>query len=380
MMTLYKMKEQLATLSGELKACTDEIRSTAGDPASKMDELRAKQKHQKEIEERYNLLKAEIDREEKEARNRLQGENPIAYAGTDEQRTNAAIAQFVRTASGIGTISEEARSLLGAIPVPHASGGEKLMPVNMQNTLISEPFTRNPLRNVVSVSSITGLELPKIAYTIDDDGFITDDETAKEMKAKGDKVSFGRFKTKIKCRISDTVMHGSDLELVAHVQNALNSGLAAKEKRVMLTETPKTGEEHMSFFSTANAIKRVGGANLFKAIKAALADLHEDYRESAKIVMRYADYLDIIETLSNANRTFFNTPPEQVLGKPVEFCDGAVNPIIGDFNFARLNYDGAMIYDTDKNVETGDYLFVVTAWYDHQVLLSSAFRIANISV
>ncbi|MCL2225797.1 MAG: phage major capsid protein [Defluviitaleaceae bacterium] len=379
-MSLYKMKEQLAVIGVELRTCTEEVRSLAADSGASIETVRERQKYQGEIEERYNLLRTEIEREEAETRQRLKEENPISITGGEEHRMQAAMAEFIRASAGIGKISEEARNLLGAIPTPHASGGEKLMPVNIQNTLVHEPFTTNPLRKVIGVSDIPGLELPKIAYTIDDDGFVNDADTAKELKLKGDKVSFGRFKTKIKARISDTVMHGSDLSLASYVQNALNSGLAAKEKRVILAETPNTGEEHMSFYDTSNGIKRIGGTDLFKAIKNALADLHEDYRESAKIAMRFADYLEIIEALSNGNRTFFNTPPEQVLGKPVEFCDAAVNPIVGNFNFARLNYDGPMIYDTDKNVETGEYLFVVTAWYDVRILLSSAFRIANVGI
>jgi len=377
-MTLFKMKEQAATIAAELRACTEEVRNLAAGTASIAD-VRAAQARQQEVEERYNILRGEIDAEEAENRNRLQHENPLISAGTDEQRMASATAQFFRASVGLGQISDESRSLLGAIPAPHASGGEKLMPVNVQNTLIHEPFSKNPLRNVVAVSNITSLEIPKIAYTLDDDDFIPDGETAKELELKGDRVAFGRFKMKIIAKISDTVMHGSDTQLAAYVQNALNSGLAAKEKRVMLTETPKAGEEHMTFYSDKNAIKRVSGADLFRAIKAAIADLHEDYRENAKIVMRFADYLSIIEDLANGNRTFFNVPPEQVLGKPVEFSDSAVSPIVGDFNFERLNYDGQMIFDTDKDVKTGDYIFVVTAWYDVRILLSSAFRIAEVS-
>src|SRR5690606_19536335 len=256
------------------------------------------------------------------------------------------------------------------------TGGDKFLPTNMQKELVHEPFARNQLRNVMAVSAIKGLELPKIAYSIDDDDFITDEQTAKEIRLTGDTVTFGRFKFKVKVKISDTVIHGSDIELVTYVENALRSGLAAKEKKDALAVSPKTGLEHMSFYQNG-AIKRVQAENLYKAIKAAIADLHEDYRDNAKIVMRYADYLDIIEMLSNGTTNFFDAPPEKVLGKPVEFVDAAVYPIIGDFQYARINYDG-MTYDTDKNVDSGEYLFVLTAWYDQKRLLNSAFRIAEV--
>jgi len=295
---------------------------------------------------------------------------------TREQRVAAAAAEFYRSNFSGYALSDENRNLLGAIPPSDPSGGERLLPVNLQNQLIYEPFVNNPLRDAIRISGIRGLELPKIAYEVDDDDFVIDGATAKELELTGDHVSFGRFKIKVMARISDTVMHGSDTALTAYVQNALNSGLAAKEKRVMLTETPKAGEEHMSFYSDANDIKKVTGTNLYLAIRNAIADLHEDYREGARIVMRFADYMDIIETLANGSATFFAVQPEQILGKPVIFCDSAELPIVGDFNYAWLNYSGGIVYDTDKDVKTGEYLFVITAWFDVQVLLKSAFRIA----
>ena len=192
----------------------------------------------------------------------------------------------------------------------------------------------------------------------------------------GDKVSFGRHKFKVKARISDTVLHGSDLDLVNFIENALRSGLAAKEKKVSFADTPKTGEEHMSYYGLG--LKKVEGEDLYEAITSAIADLHEDFRENARVVMRYSDYVTMLKTLANNSMTLYQVQPEQIIGKPVTFSDAAVTPIIGDFNYSHLNYDIQTIYDTDKNVESGEYLFVLTAWIDQHHLLKSAFRLAEV--
>ncbi|MBD7967759.1 phage major capsid protein [Paenibacillus gallinarum] len=382
MPTIYQMKQNLAELGAELRSVSEEIRSKSGDPSFKIEELRNLKVQQKETEERFDLLKEEIDTMEKEARSKLEMQdkqrNPLSGKTGDEQRMVAAKADMIRSIVLGKQMSEEARNLLAAIPANHASGGSKFMPTNMSNELISEPLTTNPLRGLIKMTNITGLEVPKISYTLDDDDFITDEQTAKEIKLTGDKVTFGRNKFKVKARISDTVLHGSDLALTAYVENALRSGLAAKEKKVALTASPKTGEEHMSFYSTANAITEVTGADTYKAIKAAIATLHEDYRENAKIMMTYSAYSDIIETLANGNAALYTAPPETVLGKPVIFSDSAVKPIVGDFNYAQFNYDIDMVYDSDKDVDKGEYLFVLTAWFDMQILLKSAFRIAKV--
>lgn len=384
MATIYQMKQNLSELGAELSSITSEIRSKAGDPAVKIEELRELKSNQSDIEERFKLLKEEIEALEKEERAKLEvqikNSNPVFGADGDEQRMIAAKADMIRSAILGKSMSEEARNLLGALPSPHTSGGDKFLPTNMSNQLVSEPFTRNPLRGVIRMTNVKGLEVPKIAYTLDDDAFIGDEDTAKEIDLTGDKVSFGRFKFKVKARISDTVLHGSDLDLVNYVENALRSGLAAKEKKVSFAETPATGEEHMSFYSTQNAITEVPGGTLFESILNAIADLHEDFRENAKVVMKYSDYLSLLSTLANQSSTLFSAPPESIIGKPVVFSDAATTPIIGDFNYCHLNYDGSMIYDSDKDVNKGEYLFVLTSWIDQHLLLKSAFRRAKVVV
>ena len=69
--------------------------------------------------------------------------------------------------------------------------------------------------------------------------------------------------------------------------------------------------------------------------------------------------------------------PRKVFGKPVIFTDAATHPVVGDFNYFGINYNG-ITFDTDKDVKHGEYLFVLTNWYDQQRILDSAFRIAKV--
>ena len=71
--------------------------------------------------------------------------------------------------------------------------------------------------------------------------------------------------------------------------------------------------------------------------------------------------------------------PEDVLGIPVEFNDRAVIPVVGNFAYSRQNYENGVIYDTDKDVNKGEYYFVLTAWGDHVIRLRSAFRLAKVT-
>lgn len=383
---LYELKQNLAMVGAQLQKVAEDITKKAANPSVDIEEINELEKTKANLQKRYDLIKEEHDRQEAEARKKFQNENKVAAARDEKERIIAAKAAFYRAAILKREIPDDVRAVLKAIPAggsnDNTTGGENLLPTTLSNELVHEPFVTNPLRGIIRVSNITGLEVPKIAFSLDnnDDGFINDDAVAKEILATGDKVQFGRFKFKVKVKISDTVIHGSDLDLVTYVENALRSGLAAKEKKVSLAEHPGIGEEHMSFYqkSTDNnyVIPTAGGKDYYEAITNAIADLHEDFRENAKVVMRYADYVTMLKTLSNNSMDLYRVQPEQIIGKPVIFCDSATVPIVGDFGYCRLNYDGDLVYDADKDVDKGNYIWVLTGWFDQHRLLNSAFRLA----
>lgn len=390
---LRELQEQRTQLDHNLETKRSAlVEAATADESDKVDgleeEVRNAETDIANLEKRMNTIQAEIQRRE-----RIAAEEAGAQSGLESQTIRTietggadmekrAAANFIRSAFGVEELTEETRATFATTGAGGNITGTNLLPTNMVNSLITEPLTKNQFREVVPISNIKGLEMPRIAYTIDDDGFVTDDQTAKELALAGDKVQFGRFKAKIFTTISDSVMTGSDIGLTNYVENALQSGLAAKEKKCMLAATPKVGEEHMSFYKKTGEtydVKAVTGSSMFDAITNAIADLHEDYRDNASVMMRYADYVAIVKELSNGASTLYGAQPEQVIGKPVIFCDSATTPIVGDFNYCRINYDGEATYDTDKDVKKGEYIFVLTAWLDIQMLLKSAFRLATVT-
>lgn len=187
----------------------------------------------------------------------------------------------------------------------------------------------------------------------------------------------GGVKTKIVATVKDTVLHGTDTNLVTTIENALRSGLAVKEKINAFRTVSDTVHDHMSFY--LNGIKKVKGDNLIQAIINAWADLPEVFATNATCVMRKSDYYAAIQTLANGTESLWGKKPEDVIGIPVVFNDRAVIPIVGDFNYARQNYDIGTIYETDKDAKKGEYYFVLTAWGDHKIRLKSAFRLAEVN-
>lgn len=372
---LYELKQSLMMIGQQLRKAEGEVTAKASDPTSNPEDIKAAQKSRDDLQLRFDVIKQQHDQVDKEVKAKIDANKGVNAIDNPQQKVIAAKASLVRSTMRGKGIDADIRAALGD---DAASGGGKFLPKTVSQDVILAPLAKNPLRGNSAVTQITNLELPRLSFTLDDDDFIADMATAKELKAKGDTVAFTRNKFKVFAGVSETVINGSDADLVGHVENALKSGVAAKEKKVAFTTTPKSGEEHMSFYSAENGIIKVTGADTYTAIRKAIADLHEDYRENAQIIMSYADYSDIIEKLANGNATLYTAQPEQVLGKPVIFADAATKPIVGDLSYSHFNYDIGETFERDKDIKTGIEQFVVTAYFDHRIKLASAFRIADV--
>ena len=375
-MTLFELKEKLATMNAAIKADADWIAEKAADPTVKMDDIKAKTAHRDELVVRRDLLQEQHDEMEKRQRKAL--ENHPNTGNPDKDNLVKSKAAYYRAAA-TGEDRSKTYQGLGAIPAGSADlgSGSNLLPSVLSNDIIAEPFEENSLRRVEQTSQIAGLEEPRIAFSIDDEDLledVVDFETAKEIETSADLVTYGRYKTKLKIEVADTVVYGTDTNLVSTIENGLKSALARKEKLRAFAKSAKEEHKHMSFYM--NGIKGVTGDSIVEAIMAALGDLPDIFRANAKVVMRSADWYTYLQTLNGQNNELFTAKPQDVLGVPVEFNDRATIPIVGDFNYAKQNYEPIAVLDSDKDVDKGVYKYVLTAWGDHQIKLKSAFRLA----
>lgn len=378
MQTIYKIKEDLSALGAQIAQDAQWIAEKAGDPAVSMEEIQKKKQHRDEVQARFDMLKEQMEVLEQKGRENLQRKAQESDPKTVRQKAKGEFYKSVLMGENPKEV-RKAYQFLGGLPAADADlgYGDKLLPSTMASDLITEPLIENPMRGIVRVSSITGLEEPKLLFDLDGAyDTITDKQTAKEIKTQGDSVTYGRNKVKVAAKISDTVMKGSPFALASEVENALRAGLAANEMTRMFAASPTTGYEQMSFYSTKNGIKKVTGASKQEAIKKALADLPLMFRRNAKIVMNAADWYDMWGENLNGAGMYYEDRPLKLFGKTVVLVDDATDPVVGDFSYARINYDIGTTYDTDKDVDSGVYKFVLTAWYDIKLRLSSAFRIA----
>lgn len=373
-MNFYQIKKNAMDIADEAKQASEKLNQMLDNPQTSTEDIKAQQKVMDAANERYKIAKAQLDKAEKVQQRNLKPESKTL---TPEEKYNNSFAKLVRKTMAKEAVGADVYAALGD---NDTTGGNKFLPKTVSTNIITAPEEKNPLRDISVVTQIPNLEIPRLNFKLDDDSFIQDTETAKEIEAKGDTVAFTRNKFKVQVGMSETVLLGSNASLTNYVNQGLTNGVTVKERSVAFNPAPtKDAEKHMSFYDDSVGIKKISASDMYEGILDAIADLGEGYRENAKIVMSYKDYLSIVRTLANGSTTLYGAQPEQVLGKPVVFTDAAVKPIVGDFQYSQYNYDINALYDQDKDVHTGINYFVVTAWMDHQIKLASAFRIVDVA-
>ncbi len=381
----YLINQQLDGVRASLKEAVNKVEALYADPKSTVENRREAENVVKDLKERVQKYENDIREMDEEANRQLQNKKNV-QGMSEKDKIVASKANVIRGMIKKESVADDLKALGGSYFLNALStdpstgqGGATILPKTTASEAIVEPKKVNKLRDYIRISHESNLEIPKLTFSIADDAFIEDEATAKELKVNGSTVTFGRFKSKVFCDVSETMLLGSDINLVSEVEAGLDSAIQTKEKKQLFGTNLGANEKHMSFYEKDNSnytIPAVTGETKYLAIKKAIADLGEDFRENAHIIMTYADYLDIIEALANGNATLFMAQPEQILGKPVIFVDAATIPIVGDLSYLQINYHPETISDSDKNVKTGMNTFALTAWYDIAFRLRSAFRLA----
>ena len=380
-LTLYALMEQLSEMDRQIEAERTAALELARTPGSDMAAVRTAQQRVSDLEERRKILDAERARMEAASKARLERQNGNG-TGADMSFEEAAGMYFSRVLNdaSVRDMPQMAYEQLGVIPEGNADqgNGSALVPKHLSNRLLLAPKVKNPLRDRMTVTAITGLEVPKLDFSLEDDSFLTKDgESAKELKSAGDTITFGRHKVHLIAKVSETVLRSTLLDVEGAVSSALDSALCAKELSVMFATAPKAGEEHMSFYQKVEdkyVVPQTTGSDMLDTIIKAFGDLEDVYQAGACCVMRRQDYYAEIRKLANSE-ALFGKKPEDVLGYPVIFCEKATIPVVGDLAYLQENFDVMPWMDAGKDVKAGIRLMTETCLMDIKRLMNAAFRL-----
>ena len=163
-MTLFELKEKMATLNASVVADAEWIAEKAANPETAIADIDAKKAHRDDLVKRYDLIREQHDTMEAAQKAALAAQQKAVAASADPKNgLLIAKGEFYKAVLTGGDV-RKAYQQLGAIPAGDADlgYGDRLLPTNMSNELITEPATENPMRAIVRLSNITGLEEPKL--------------------------------------------------------------------------------------------------------------------------------------------------------------------------------------------------------------------------
>ena len=230
----YLIMQNLEGVQAQLKAAVEHVDNLFSSPSSTIAERTEAENKVADLKNRVVFYQNELKELDQEAMVRLQDQSKPENLSKEEKIIKAKADLIRNTIAG----KAQPREVLNALGDGASLGnGQKILPTTLMTELVVEPYAKNPLRGVSKFTNITNLEVPKIAFTLENDDFLAaDNETAKEMKASASIITFERKKFKVFADVTETVLRGTDTNLVAHVENALRSGMARKEKKIAFAE------------------------------------------------------------------------------------------------------------------------------------------------
>lgn len=376
------LTDSIAEIQREIPTLRENALRLAKDKGSDMTAVRAAKAALDDANERLSLLNDEKDRLEDEATFRLR-RKPGGAAMTKEEARGL----FYRAAlegGNTGNLPKMAYEQLGMIPADNADQGHGsvLVPDTMANELLLAPMTRNPLRQLMTVTTVPNLVVPRLGFEQDDDAFIAKDgDAAKELELRGSTVRFGNHDYRVRASVAESILRTTPVNVSAAVDAGLASSGARKELKMIFGTDLGADVKHMSLYqknsSEQSLITEVEGGTMFDAWCAAFAALDDDWREHAAGVMRFSDYVGMLRQIA-PNASLFDATPEKVLGVPVCFTEYATTPVVGDFSMLHLNFACAPWYDVEKVPADGLRRFYLNSLYDIQVKMASAFRLVKV--
>ena len=267
-----------------------------------------------------------------------------------------------------------------------ANPGNGLLPVEVSRSLIGDIYGEDKFLSAIMHTQIKGLRLPKVTTTPATDGVRSPDGTtlAGETTLADETINFGRFPGREKIVVPTAILGGTETDLDAFISARLQYD-HRRNLRSRIFNASATGEmAHMSVYSKGAgnpALPVSGGSDTLDAVQQAIAALPEGVRENAKVVMTYAQWMEMIKTLANGATALFGAPTKEMLGFEVITCDyvAAAGMLVGDLSAIHVNYDDPLRLKTDEDIDLDMTKIVIAYDYDIHVEDANRLRLAKVS-
>ncbi len=258
-----------------------------------------------------------------------------------------------------------------------ATGGY-LLPKTVSDQLIRDIVQDDSILDAITVTTVTGLEVPKVSTT-DVDGDDVDDATpAPDAALTASMITFGRNPYAKCVNVPNSLLADTNTAIASYIDVRHTEMMRARMCKRMLATDATGNYAHMSVYNAESKVKTATGETLLAGIMAALADLPTRPEGAYKVALSYTHWMSLVSALANGASSLFAAPSKQILGFEPVICSYVRKPLVGDQKTIHLNYASAIAYEAERHAKARTTDFVLSTYYDIQVEQPELLRIVEV--
>lgn len=367
------------TLAGEIRALRGQLADAAGKEGAKSADGKA---IYEQIAEKKALRDQLI-----EAASETMGQQAQRVATSFNQRLEGVAAANREALGGLyrALISgaEIPQETIRALSLPTVAGGTAdgayLLPKTVSDQLIRDIADDGGFLAEITVTSVPGLELPRIA-TADAEGDDVDDGTdAPDAKVTSGMIAFGRYPYAKAVTVPSSLLADTNTAVESYISVRHTEMMRDRLCKRIFAKSAVGSYTHMSVYHGDVGVKTVTGGTLLDGIMAALSELPTRPTGTYKVALTMAQWMGMIKTLANGAVALFSDPTRQIVGFTPVVTSYADKVLVGDLKTIHLNFDSVISYEAERHAKARTTDFVLSTYYDIQVEQPGLLRIVDVT-
>lgn len=260
-----------------------------------------------------------------------------------------------------------------------AGNGAYLLPKNVSDQIIRDIADDGSFLAEINVTSITGLQMPKVSTTDADGDDVEDGKDAPDAAMTASMILWGRYPYAKNVTVPNSLLGDTNVAIQSYIDTRHQEMMRDRLCKRIFAKAATGEYTHMSVYHADVGVKTVAGETMLGGIMAALADLPTRPQGTYKVALTMAQWMGMINTLANGAVALFSDPTRQIVGFTPVLCSYVDKPIVGDLKTIHLNYDSPITYEAERHAKARTTDFVLSCDYDIRVEQPELLRIVNVT-
>lgn len=369
------------TIAGEIKSLRDQLAEKAGAEGAKAADGKAIYDQIAEKKAVYDQLMEAAGSEMSAQAQRVAAGFNRKLAGIADANAEAmgGLYRALITGMPIPQESVNALSLPTIVTGPAAGNGGYLLPKTVSDQIIRDIADDGGILSEITVTSVHGLEMPKVATTDVDGDDVADGTDAPEATMTANMLTFGRYPYSKAVVVPNSLLSDTNTAIQSYIDTRHQEMMRDRMCKRIFAAAATGNYTHMSVYHADNGVKTVTGETLLDGIMDALAELPSKPQGTYKVALTMGQWMGMIRTLANGAVALFSDPTRQIVGFTPVISSYVSKVLVGNLKTIHLNYDSPITYEAERHARPRITDFVLSCAYDIQVEQPELLRIVDVA-